>query len=97
MLIRDWMTSDVIAVSAETSMLKSGKLMKEHSIRRLPVIADGRRVIGIVSDRDVKVASPSRATALKDMHEIYYLLSELKIKVIMTPRPVTRRWIQWKK
>jgi acetoin utilization protein AcuB len=88
MLIRDWMTSDVITVTAETSMLKAGKLMKEHDIRRLPVIDDVRRVIGIVSDRDVKAASPSKATTL-EMHEIYYLLSELKIKDIMTPNPVT--------
>ena len=88
MLIRDWMTSDVITVSAETSMLKAGKLMKEHDIRRLPVIADDRCVIGIVSDRDVKAASPSKATTL-DMHEMYYLLSELKIKDIMTPNPLT--------
>jgi len=87
MLIRDWMTSDVITVSAETSMFKAGKLMKEHDIRRLPVIDDDGRVIGIVSDRDVKAASPSKATTL-DMHEIYYLLSELKIKDIMTPDPV---------
>ena len=88
MLIRDWMTSDVVAVSAETSMLKAGKLMKEHDIGRLPVIDDDRHVIGIVSDRDVKAASPSKATTL-DMHEMYYLLSELKIKDIMTPNPVT--------
>ena len=88
MLIRDWMTSDVITVTAETSMLKAGKLMKEHDIRRLPVIDDDKRVIGIVSDRDVKAASPSKATTL-EMHEIYYLLSELKIKDIMTPNPVT--------
>ncbi len=88
MLIRDWMTQEVIAVTAETSMLKAGKLMKEHDIRRLPVIDEARRVIGIVSDRDVKAASPSKATTL-DMHEMYYLLSELKIKDIMTPNPVT--------
>ena len=88
MLIRDLMTSDVITVTAETSMLKAGKLMKEHDIRRLPVLADDGRVIGIVSDRDVKAASPSKATTL-DMHEMYYLLSEIKIKDIMTPNPVT--------
>ena len=88
MLIRDWMTSDVITVTPEISMFKAGKLMKEHGIRRLPVIDGDRRVIGIVSDRDVKAASPSKATTL-DMHEVYYLLSELKIKDIMTPNPVT--------
>ena len=88
MLIRDWMTSDVITVTPETSMFKAGKLMKERDIGRLPVVDGDRRVIGIVSDRDVKAASPSKATTL-DMHEVYYLLSELKIKDIMTPNPVT--------
>jgi acetoin utilization protein AcuB len=88
MLIREWMTGEVVVVTPETSMLEAGKLMKEHDIRRLPVIDDARRVVGIVSDRDVKAASPSKATTL-DMHEMYYLLSELKIKDIMTPNPVT--------
>lgn len=88
MQIRDWMTTEVVTVGLDTSMLKVSKLMKEHGIRRVPVIDAQRRVIGIVSDRDVKDASPSKATTL-DMHELYYLLSELKVKDIMTPEPVT--------
>lgn len=88
MLIRNWMTREVITVTPETSMLKASKLMKEHDIKRLPVIDTENHVVGIVSDRDIKAASPSKATTL-DMHEVYYLLSELKIKSIMTPNPVT--------
>lgn len=87
MLIRHWMTKDVITITPETSMLKANKLMKEHDIRRLPVVDAHMRVVGIVSDRDIKSASPSQATTL-DMHELYYLLSELKIKDIMTPNPI---------
>ncbi|MEG2139832.1 MAG: CBS and ACT domain-containing protein [Bilophila sp.] len=90
MLIREWMTGDVITVTPETSMLKASKLMKDHGIRRLPVVDDSKHVIGIVSDRDVKAASPSKATTL-DMHELYYLLSEVKIKDIMTQKPFTIR------
>lgn len=88
MLIRNWMTKDVVTVTPETSMLKASKLMKEHDIRRLPVVDTQMNVVGIVSDRDIKDASPSKATTL-DMHELYYLLSELKIKDIMTHNPVT--------
>lgn len=88
MLICNWMTKDVIAVTPETSMLKADRLMKEHDVRRLPVVDPQKRVVGIVSDRDIKAASPSKATTL-DMHELYYLLSELKIKDIMTADPVT--------
>lgn len=87
MLIRDWMTKDVICVQPETSMMKASKLMREHKISRLPVVDDSNRLLGIVSDRDLKEASPSKATSL-DMHELYYLLSEIKVKDIMTKTPL---------
>lgn len=87
MLIREWMTKDVITVTPDTSMLKTSKLMKDNNIRRVPVL-DGNRLVGIVSDRDIRAASPSKATTL-DMHELYYLLSEVKVKDIMTGDPVT--------
>ncbi|GFK94625.1 Inosine-5'-monophosphate dehydrogenase [Fundidesulfovibrio magnetotacticus] len=87
MLIRDWMTKDVITVGPETSMMKASKLMRERKISRLPVVDDSGRLLGIVSDRDLKEASPSKATSL-DMHELYYLLSEIKVKDIMTKTPL---------
>ena len=87
MLIRNWMTPEVITVTPDTSLLKLGKLMRDNGVRRLPVLEDGR-VVGIISDRDVRDASPSKATTL-DMYEMHYLLAEIKAKDIMTPRPVT--------
>lgn len=87
MLIRDWMTKDVITVGPETSMMKASKIMRERKISRLPVVDDSGRLLGIVSDRDLKEASPSKATSL-DMHELYYLLSEIKVKDIMTKTPL---------
>ena len=47
MLIRRWMTKNVVTVTPGTSMLKAGKLMKDRGIRRLPVVDDDNRVIGI--------------------------------------------------
>ncbi len=90
MLIREWMTKVVVTVTPETSMMKASKIMKEKGVRRLPVLDSSNRVVGIVSDRDIKEASPSKATTL-DMHELYYLLSEVKVKNIMTPDPVVVR------
>lgn len=87
MLVREWMTKDVFTITPETSMMKASRLMKEKKVRRLPVVDEAGHVVGIVSDRDIKDASPSKATTL-DMHELYYLLSELKIKDIMTRNPV---------
>ncbi|GAU09661.1 CBS and ACT domain-containing protein [Desulfoplanes formicivorans] len=86
MLISEWMTRDVITVTPETSMMKASKILKEKNIRRLPVVDDNGKMVGIVTDRDIKEASPSKATTL-DVHELYYLLSEIKIKDIMTKNP----------
>ena len=88
MIIKDWMTKDVITVDPETSMMRAAKLMKEKGIRRLPVVDEKGKVVGMLSDRDVKEASPSKATTL-DVHELYYLLSEIKVKNIMSPNPLT--------
>lgn len=87
MLIRDWMAKDVITVSPDTSMMKASKALKANNISRVPVVDEKGHVIGIVSDRDIKEASPSKATTL-DIHELYYLLSEIKVKDIMTVDPL---------
>lgn len=87
MLISPWMTTEAISVQPDTSLSRCQKLMKEHGVRRLPVVDDSNRVIGIISDRDVKSASPSKATSL-EVHEIQYLLAEVKAKDIMTSNPI---------
>ena len=83
MLVHEWMTQNVITVTADTSMMKASRLMKEKRIGRLPVVDESNHIVGMVSDRDIKDASPSKATTL-DTHELYYLLSEMKVKDIMT-------------
>ena len=83
MLIKDWMSKSPVTAKPATSIMKAAKLMKENGFGRLPVVDDDGRLVGIVSDRDIKEASPSKATTL-DMHELYYLLSEIKVADIMT-------------
>ena len=87
MLVKGWMTSDVMTIDEDTSMMKASEIMKENNIRRLPVMHKGK-LVGIVTDRDIKEASPSKATTL-DVHELYYLLSELKVKDIMSTNVFT--------
>ncbi len=87
MLIQDWMAKDVLTVDENTSLMRATRIMKENVIRRLPVVSHGK-LIGIVTDRDVKDASPSKTTSL-DVHELYYILSEMKVKEVMTPNPAT--------
>ncbi len=87
MLVKEWMAKNPIVIDENTSIMKATQIMKEHGIRRIPVVRDNK-LIGIISDRDIKEAAPSKATSL-DVHELYYLLSEIKVKDIMTPNPVT--------
>ena len=90
MLVANWMTTRRSPSPLERSMMKASKLMKDKGISRLPVVDAEGRILGILSDRDIKDASPSKATTL-DMHELYYLLSEIKIQDIMTKKVVTIR------
>jgi acetoin utilization protein AcuB len=81
------MSTNPITVETGNSMMEATKLLKENDIRFLPVMEKGK-LVGILTDGDLKRASASDATSL-DVHELMYLLSELKIKDIMTKHPIT--------
>jgi acetoin utilization protein AcuB len=88
MLVKYWMTTDPVTAAPDTSVMKASQLMKENNVRRLPVVGKDGKLVGIVTDRDLKEASPSKATTL-DVHELYYLLSELKVKDIMSRKVIS--------
>lgn len=87
MLVTNWMSKNVITVNEDDSMQDAMKLMKQHAIRMLPVLKDGR-LIGVVTDRDLKRASASDATTL-DVHEMLYLIAKIKVKSIMSKNPIS--------
>ncbi|NJB68643.1 acetoin utilization protein AcuB [Desulfobaculum xiamenense] len=88
MLVGNWMSRDLVTVTPDTSMMRASKIMKDANVRGLSVIDENGRLMGVVTDRDLKEASPSKATTL-DVHELYYLLSEIKVKDIMSTKLVT--------
>lgn len=83
MLVKGWMNNDVITVNQGVSMMKATVIMKDNHIRGLPVVDKRGSLVGIVTDRDIKDASPSKATSL-NIYEINYLISTIKVKDIMT-------------
>jgi acetoin utilization protein AcuB len=87
MLVKNWMSKNVITVDEKDSMEDAMKHLKEHDIRMLPVMKKGK-LIGIVTDRDLKKASASDATTL-EVHELLYLLTKIKVKDIMTRDVIT--------
>jgi acetoin utilization protein AcuB len=87
MLVKNWMSKNVVAVDVNDSMQLAIYTLQDNKIKLLPVTADGK-LVGIVSDRDLKKASPSDATTL-DMHELLYLISRIKIRDLMVKNPIT--------
>jgi acetoin utilization protein AcuB len=86
-LVQDWMTHDPITIDPQTTLPEASRLMKECSIRRLPVVDNGR-LVGIVTLGDLREASPSQATSLS-IYELNYLLSRLTVGEIMTREPIS--------
>jgi acetoin utilization protein AcuB len=86
MLVKDWMTRNVITIDADDSMQDALRIIKENEIRMLPVLKNGK-LAGIVTDRDLKRASASDATTL-EVHELLYLISHIKVRDIMTQYPI---------
>ena len=87
MLVKNWMSKPAITIDANASMNDAIKLLKNHNIKMLPVMEKGK-LVGIVTDRDLKRASASDATSL-EIHELLYLISKIKIREIMTQNPIT--------
>ncbi|MCS7059663.1 MAG: CBS domain-containing protein [Anaerolineae bacterium] len=87
-LVRDWMTPNPVTVGPKTTLPEAHKIMKERKFRRLPVVDDAGRLVGIVTLSDVREASPSPATTLS-IFELNYLLAQLTVDKIMTHEVVT--------
>ena len=86
MLIKDWMSESVFTVDVDDSMQHAMRLLLKHEIRMLPVMEKGR-LVGVVSDRDIKKASASSVTLL-GTYDIQVIIEKIKIKEIMTGDPV---------
>ncbi len=87
MLVSNGMSKDVITIDVDDSMQEAVNSLKQHEIRMLPVMKKGK-LVGIVTDRDLKKASASDATTL-DIHELIYLLAKIKVQSVMTKDPIT--------
>ena len=83
MLVKEYMTSPAVTISSKMGIQAALKQMHEGKFRRLPVVDEHEKLVGIVSERDLLHASPSQATSLS-IWELNYLLSKVQIKEIMT-------------
>jgi len=77
------MTPNPMTISPDTSIAEAMDLMKRENVRRFPVVDKDRKLVGVVTQTDLLHASRSAATSLT-IWEITYLLSQIKVREVMT-------------
>ncbi|KGK89399.1 acetoin utilization protein [Desulfosporosinus sp. HMP52] len=93
MYVRQFMTAQVFTVGPDKSIADSMALMREKKISKLPVVEKGK-LVGFVTDGDLREVSPSPATTLS-IFELNYLIAktpirEVAIKKVITCHPDTQ-------
>lgn len=82
MEVRAIMQKDVVTASPSMSLAQVQRLMRQHHIRHVPVV-EGKQLVGIFTDRDLRDAMPSPATTLS-RGEIAYRMDTTAIETCMT-------------
>ncbi|GIV98100.1 MAG: CBS domain-containing protein [Herpetosiphonaceae bacterium] len=85
--IRYWMTAPAITVNLAAPLSEALALMREHDIRRLPVVIDTGELRGIITQGDIRGAEVLRAAGM-DLLEIADALKHIKVYEVMTENPI---------
>lgn len=88
MLVKDYMTRHPIMVEASLPVPEAQRLMAANNIRHLPVVADGKRLLGLVTRQRLAI-SPERLSSL-DVWEITRYLTDLSVGKVMIAGPDLR-------
>ena len=83
--IREKIRRNPVSIRPDASFFDAQAYIHVKGIRHLPVVDKNDRLVGIVTDRDIREAAPSSATLLS-VQELNYLLRELKVSSFMTPK-----------
>jgi CBS domain-containing protein len=86
--IRYWMSAPPITINADAQVSEALALMHEHSIRRLPVVDADGKLVGIITDGDIRGASILRVSGM-DLRDIAHSLSRTTVYEVMTDHPIT--------
>ncbi|GIW71971.1 MAG: hypothetical protein KatS3mg102_1513 [Planctomycetota bacterium] len=88
-LVSRWMSRNVVTVKPSDRLVDAFEKMREHRIRHVPVVERGR-LVGIVSDRDVRHALPMRAEQEAAGDDLYgRAMLETPVDKVMSRHPIT--------
>jgi acetoin utilization protein AcuB len=83
--MRERIQKNPVTIHPEATFFQARNLIRDKGVRHLPVVDENDQLVGIITDRDIREAGPSDATSLS-VHEWNYLLGQLRVSGIMTPR-----------
>ena len=90
MLVRDYMTTEIVTVQETDTLLDATMFFVRSTFRNLPVVR-GRRLIGIITERDVKQYAPSVLSGISadDYNSIMETtpISRVMARTLITVRP----------
>ena len=87
MKVADSMTREVMTLAPEQSLRDAMMLIQRHRIRHIPIVVDGS-VTGMITDRDIRKATPSIHSGATE-EEYERVLSETPVSAVMTRDPAT--------
>ena len=82
MYVKNYMSTDLVTITPDTTVIKALDLMRQHDIHRLPVVVKGQ-LVGLLTESVIAKNSPSTATSLS-VHELNYLLNKTTAADIMS-------------
>lgn len=88
MLVEEIMNTEVITLPPTATIEEALRLFKKHHIRHIPIVDHDKHVIGIVSDRDVRDASPSIFDKETDPKELKNELQTIMSHPVYTIHPL---------
>lgn len=87
MLVAHWMSTRLVSIGPEASLGEALQLTEDYQVSRA-VVVDDDKLVGILTDRDMRSAKPSEAMP-PPQEEIERLYAEVKVRDMMTPNPYT--------
>ncbi len=88
MLVEEVMTKNVITLPPNEKIETALKLLNKHRIRHIPIVDEHNHVIGIVSDRDVRDASPSIFDMDKKGEQLHKEIRTIMSSPVVTVHPL---------
>ena len=85
--VREVMVASPVTVSSGDSLQHALSLLEKHRVHELPVVEQGR-VVGIVTDGDLKFFTPA-FQIFRDQEELRQTLRELTVAEAMTVEPMS--------